>query len=213
MLKKLFIAVCVVSIFAIACGKVASEEDVKKSIDGITSAYEGYYKVLEDNKDDPNKAIEEGKKYIESKRADLEKCGETLAFVKEEQMNIVEDGMKKIKDISLESGKKLGANFGTNREALEKLQEQVMELGNIYVKAQEKAVGGGVMSGMQDAAKKKALETAKSMILKQADQYKAIPEAAREQTLDGLVKGLKAQGATDEEIEAFKKEFKEKAGW
>jgi hypothetical protein len=64
-MRKLMLAAISTAFLLAGCNR-ASDQDVDKMIDLWNQVYDGYLKVIEANQKDPKKAIEEGKKYIDT---------------------------------------------------------------------------------------------------------------------------------------------------
>ncbi len=208
--KSLVIALTMVTALLFSSCGGASDKDVKGSIDGIKGEYTGLFKVLEENKANPKKALEEGEKYVEANKDKLKAYGKVFGGgVKPSQVEMIKAFQTEIQTISREAGKKLGPSFVKVPGAVGKLGGLMAKLGKYYVEGAQKAEGGAA-SGK---ATSKAREMAKKNILKTANMVKATPPSAQKQVLDSWISVIAKMGADKAEQDAFRKELKEKLGW
>ena len=198
-------------IFAVAyCGGGPSDGDVKEATEGIKSVYEGFFQVLEENKADPDQAIAEGEKYIESNKDKLRAHGKVLGGgVSAAQYEMISEFQNEVQTMALEANGRLRGSFGGNPAAVQKLGQLMDKLGNYYVAGAQEAEGAvpaGTGDGGRAAAKKVMIETAKQTA-------SSIPDSLRDQMLDQWSQSIVAQGADDAEVKAFRDELKSELGW
>ncbi len=208
--KSLIIALTMVTALLFSsCGGGPSDKDLKGSIDGIKGVYTGLFKVLEENKANPNKALAEGEKYVEANKDKLKGYGKVFGGgVKASQVEMINTFKTDIQTMSREAGKKLGPSFARVPGAAGKLGNLMTKIGTHMTSGQ--TAGNGAASGK---AMNKAREMAKKNILKTANMVKATPPSARKQVLDSWISAIAKMGADKAEQDAFRKELKEKLGW
>ena len=187
------------------CGGAPTDKEIKGAFEGFKGSYKGLVKVLTENKANPSKGIEEAKKFIEANKDKIKGYGKILSKAKESQIHIIESSFSGIQKEFAEEGRKLGASYSGHIGDVKGLVETI----NSHLLSSQPSGS----SSANKSAKENARKMAKEQILKQADAFKATPATGRDQVLNSLTQSLKQLGADQAEIDAFKKELKEKLGW
>jgi len=130
-MRKLAFVLCIAFVF-VACNK-ASDADVDEGIKLWNELWDGYFKSLEDNKTDPDKAVAAGQAYIDGNadkigkvRTIFNKRGSQAQIDKVEKA--VTDGMTTMSDRLAEVAKVMTETLMTKPDMNpEKAQDTMME--------------------------------------------------------------------------------------
>jgi hypothetical protein len=128
-MKRTALALSVVFLLAAGCNK-ASDSDVDNLIDDWTALWDGYLKVITDNKADPDKAVAEGQKYIDANQEKIKKVAKVFGMRgTEKQIDRVKKASESIGEKQKKTSEELGEAWA-GKEQYAKWLEQAQKFSN-----------------------------------------------------------------------------------
>jgi len=187
-------------LFLIQCGVFLSDDELKKVTNQVYDMVSGYYKVIEDNLEDPEKAVEAGSTYLKDLEPKLKALFKdyNISVYTESQKPIMDEFQTKLETRINEAVTKIQDGL-EDADAMQAIQGQMQKLAQLLQSAAEPEVPASV-SG-------EVAEKQKEAIMGMLDSIKDLPAEAREMAIDNMIGGYPG------DKEALKKEIKEKLGW